>query len=168
MPRVAAELPPESRSKKKSGTPISAAVPKQMSCRFVRLKATFDFTLVKSRGTEIYAANKAPPLMRSENRFRHGAGFEQTETEQDGVADNAPDRIDGIAGNRHILNHHGIDVHSDENENALKSQRKQAFQIVLSHVALFMVAPCCHGNRRKAHHTVDLNHASVHNDENHD
>ena len=89
MPRVAAELPPESRSKKKSGTPISAAVPKQMSCRFVRLKATFDFTLVKSRGTEIYAANKAPPLMRSENRFRHGAGFEQTETEQDGVADNA-------------------------------------------------------------------------------
>ena len=35
---------------------MDAAKPIQMSCRFVRLKATLDFTLVKSRGTEIYAA----------------------------------------------------------------------------------------------------------------
>lgn len=48
-------------SKKKSGTPISAAEPKQISCRFVRLNAILDLTLVKSRGTEIYAAKKAPP-----------------------------------------------------------------------------------------------------------
>ena len=43
----------------------------------------------------------------------------------------------------------------------MKSQRKQAFQIVLSHVRLLMVAPCCHGDRRKAHHAVDLDHASI-------
>ena len=49
-------------SKKKSGTPMSAPLPKQMSCRFVRLKATFDFTLVKSRGTEIYAAKIHTPF----------------------------------------------------------------------------------------------------------
>ena len=38
-------------SKKKSGTPMSAPLPKQMSCRFVRLNSTLVFTLVKSFGT---------------------------------------------------------------------------------------------------------------------
>lgn len=41
--------------KKKDGTPMSAATEKQMSCLFVRLKKTFDFTRVRSLGTEIYA-----------------------------------------------------------------------------------------------------------------
>ena len=41
--------------KKKDGTPMSAAIEKQMSCLFVRLKKTFDFTRVRSLGTEIYA-----------------------------------------------------------------------------------------------------------------
>lgn len=53
---------PEDLSKKKSGTPMSAAAPKQMSCRFVKLKNTLDFTLVRSRGTGIYAAKQTPPL----------------------------------------------------------------------------------------------------------
>ena len=47
---------PSFLSKKKDGTPISAAAPKQISCRFVRLNNTFDLTRVRSRGTEIYAA----------------------------------------------------------------------------------------------------------------
>ena len=46
---------PVFRIKKKDGTPMSAATEKQMSCLFVRLKNTFDFTRVRSRGTEIYA-----------------------------------------------------------------------------------------------------------------
>lgn len=44
-------------SKKKSGTPISTAVPKQMSCRFVSPNITLDFTFVRSFGplhTPIY------------------------------------------------------------------------------------------------------------------
>ena len=41
---------------------MTAAAPKQISCRAVRLKATLDFTLLKSRGTEIYAAKKTPPI----------------------------------------------------------------------------------------------------------
>ena len=48
--------PPKStvpRKTKNSGTPTTAAAPKQISCRAVRLKATLDFTLLKSRGTEI-------------------------------------------------------------------------------------------------------------------
>ena len=38
-------------SKKKSGTPMSAPLPKQISCRFVRLNNTLVLTLVKSFGT---------------------------------------------------------------------------------------------------------------------
>ena len=37
--------------RKNSGTPINAPLPKQMSCRFVRLKRTFVFTAFKSFGT---------------------------------------------------------------------------------------------------------------------
>jgi hypothetical protein len=36
---------------------MSAATEKQISCLFVRLKNTFDFTRVRSLGTEIYADN---------------------------------------------------------------------------------------------------------------
>ena len=161
-------LPPESRRTKNSGTPMRAAVPKQTSCRLVRLNATLDLTLVKSRGTEIYAANQTPPLVRSEDGFRHGAGLEQAETEQNGVAHNAPDRVDGIPGYGDILKQNSVDRHADQNQEALKSQRKQRAKIILSHMALLMVAPCCHGHRGKADHHVDLNHSSVDDDENHD
>ena len=140
---------------------MRAAVPKQTICRLVRLNATLDLTLVKSRGTEIYAANKAPPLVRSEDGFRHGAGLEQAKTEQNGVAHNAPNGVDGIPGNRHALDQHGVNRHADEDEKALKTQCKQAFQVVLPHVRLLVVAPCCHGNGRKAHHAVDLDHTPV-------
>ena len=161
-------LPPESRRTKNSGTPMRAAVPKQTSCRLVRLNATLDLTLVKSRGTEIYAANKAPPLVRSEDGFRHRAGLEQAETEQNGVAHDAPNGVDGIPGNRHALDQHGINCHADEDEKALKTQCKQAFQVVLPHVRLLVVAEGCHGDGRKAYHAIDLNHTPVHDDKNDD
>ena len=41
-------------SKKKSGTPMSAPLPKQMSCRFVRLNNTLVLTLVKSLEIPLY------------------------------------------------------------------------------------------------------------------
>ena len=67
--------------------------------------------------------------MRSEDGFCHGAGFEQAETEQNGVAHNAPNGVDSIPGNRYALDQHGVNRHADEDEKALKTQRKQAFQI---------------------------------------
>ena len=99
--------------------------------------------------------------MRSENGFCHGTGLEQAETEQNSVAHNAPNGVDGIPGNRHALDQHRVNCHADEDEKALKTQRKQAFQVVLPHVRLLVVAPCCHGDGRKAHHTVDFNHTPV-------
>ena len=106
--------------------------------------------------------------MRSEDGFCHGAGLEQAETEQDGVAHNAPNGVNGIPGNRHALNQHGVNCHADEDEKALKAQCEQAFQVVLPHVRLLVVAPCCHGDGCKAHHAIDLDHSSVHDDENND
>ena len=106
--------------------------------------------------------------MRSENGFCHGTGLKQAETEQNGVAHNAPNGVDGIPGNRHALDQHRINCYADEDEKALKTQRKQAFQIVLSHVALLVVAEGCHGDGCKAHHAIYLNHSSVHDDKNND
>ncbi len=47
---AAALVPMGLRSRKKSGTPISAPPPKHRSCRFVRLNSTLLFTLVRSLG----------------------------------------------------------------------------------------------------------------------
>ena len=106
--------------------------------------------------------------MRSENGFCHGTGLEQAETEQNSVAHNAPNGVDGIPGNRHALDQHGINCHADEDEKALKAQCEQAFQVVLPHVRLLVVAEGRHGDGRKAHHAVDFNHTPVDDDKNDD
>ena len=41
-------------NRKNDGTPMSAAMPKQISCRLVRLNITLLFTFVRSLGTLIY------------------------------------------------------------------------------------------------------------------
>lgn len=43
------------RSRKKSGTPMSAAVPKHTSCRLVSPNSTLLFTFVRSFGIVTYA-----------------------------------------------------------------------------------------------------------------
>ena len=106
--------------------------------------------------------------MRSENGFCHGTGLEQAETEQNSVAHNAPNGVDGVPGNCHALDQHRVNRHADEDEKALKAQCEQAFQVVLPHVRLLVVAPCCHGDGRKAHHAVDFNHTPVDDDKNDD
>ena len=106
--------------------------------------------------------------MRSENGFGYGAGLEQAETEQDGVAHNAPNGVNGIPGNRHALDQHGVNRHADEDEKALKAQCEQAFQVVLPHVRLLVVAEGRHRDGRKAHHAVDLDHTPVDDDKNDD
>ena len=58
IPMTARLVLPERFIRKNAGTPMSAAAPKQASCRFVSPKNTLDFTRVRSRGIEIYAAMK--------------------------------------------------------------------------------------------------------------
>ena len=60
MTRTAVLVPITPLSMKKSGTLMSAPLPKQTICRFVRLKKTFVLTAERSFGTGIYAM-KSPP-----------------------------------------------------------------------------------------------------------
>ena len=55
MMSAAVLVPSGVLSIKKSGTPISAPLPKQTSCRFVKLNRNLVLTLVKSLGTGTYA-----------------------------------------------------------------------------------------------------------------
>lgn len=91
MQNAAALLLAVRLSKKKSGTPMSAAAPKHISCRLVSPNSTLDFTFVKSLEwlhTPIYQAS----LMRSEQALREAAGLEQGEAQQDRVAHAGPYR----------------------------------------------------------------------------
>lgn len=56
MPITARLVLPVLFKRKNAGRPIAAAAPKHTSCRLVSPKKTLVFTLVRSRGTEIYAA----------------------------------------------------------------------------------------------------------------
>ena len=89
---IAARLVPAlSLSKKKSGTPMSAAAPKHISCRLVSPNSTLDFTSsnpLEWLHTPIYQAS----LMRSEQALREAAGLEQGEAQQDRVAHAGPYR----------------------------------------------------------------------------
>lgn len=66
------------------------------------------------------------------------------------------------------MNQYGIDGNTDENQEALKAQRKQRFQVILSDMALLMIAPCGHRHRSQTDHHIDLNHSAVDYHENHD
>ena len=80
MPIAATETFPSFLSRKKDGTPMSAAAPKQMSCLFVRLKTSFDLTRVRSRGTEMYAAIGCLLSVGIQDTLREGSCLEQRET----------------------------------------------------------------------------------------
>ena len=99
-------------SKKKSGTPISTAVPKQMSCRFVSPNITLDFTFVRSFGTVTYA-NLSTSLMRPEQTFAEAAGLEQREAQKDRVSHAGPDRPGEVPIRGDTLYQHRINPHAD-------------------------------------------------------
>ena len=62
MQRVAAVVLITLLSKKKSGTPMSAAEPKHINCRLVSPNMTLLLTLVKSLGMVTYAIIRPPFL----------------------------------------------------------------------------------------------------------
>lgn len=91
MQNAAALLLAVRLSKKKSGTPMSAAAPKHISCRLEAQTALW--ILLSSNPLEwlhtpIYQAS----LMRSEQALREAAGLEQGEAQQDRVAHAGPYR----------------------------------------------------------------------------
>ena len=103
-----------------------------------------------------------------QNAFGNRAGLEQGETEQDRVADNAPDGCNRIIGNGYRLDEHRINAYTDQDEEALEAQSKQAAQVVLSHLALFMAAEGGERNGSQTDRHINFDHTSINDDENHD
>lgn len=78
--------------------------------------------------------------MNAEDAVRQRARFEKHEAEQDRVPDAPPYRADGIVAHGDALNEHRIDRHADEDQQTLKANSEQGFEIVLAHAADFPVA----------------------------
>ena len=66
-----------------------------------------------------------------------------------------------IPGYGDILKQDSVDRHADQNQEALKTQRKQRAKIILSHMALLMVAPCCHRDGSQTDGHIDFDHSAM-------
>ena len=100
-----------------------------MICRFVRLKATFVLTLDKSLGTGTYAKKKTPfcPLVGVEYGFCQCAGFEQGETEDNGIGCKGKNRAVQVVRYYHVVHQNRVNADAYHYEEALKAKREQGF-----------------------------------------
>lgn len=97
MPMTARLVFPVRFRRKNAGRPMSAAAPKHTSCRFVSPKNTLVLTRVRSRGTEIYAANgNHLSLMCVQHTPGKPARLEQGEHKKGRVPHNAPEGADNV------------------------------------------------------------------------
>ena len=132
IPSAARLTFPAAFRRKKKGTPMSAAAPKQINCLFVRLNRTFDFTLVRSRGIEIYALIQITSLCKSlmtvKHSLRQSSCLKQRETKQHRVSHHTPDGTDHIICESDPLHHNCINSHADQYQESLKTKGKQRTQ----------------------------------------
>lgn len=83
--------------------------------------------------------------MNAEHAICQRASFEQHKAEQDRVPDAPPYRADGIVAHGDALNEHRVDCHTDEDQQTLKANGEQGFEIVLAHTSDF---PVCQRGKR--------------------
>ena len=94
--------------------------------------------------------------------FCQAAGLEQGVAQQDRIAHAAPDgRRYVVAGCGDALHQHGIDAHTDHNEEGLEAQGQQGAKIVLPRGVPLPVDHCGKGNRSNGSHQIYLNHSAV-------
>ena len=67
------------------------------------------------------------PLMRGENRLRQCAGFEQGETEDNGIGCKGENRAVQIVRYYHVVHQYGVNADAYHYEEALKAKREQGF-----------------------------------------
>lgn len=106
--------------------------------------------------------------MRSKNSSRDCPRFEQAETQEHRVPHTAPNGPDGVAARGDPLNEHRIDGDAHKDQHPLESNGKQGLQIVLAHATQLPVGEGRHRQRGQTCEQVNLNHAPVDDDENHD
>ena len=106
--------------------------------------------------------------MRGEHAFGQASGLKEREAQKDCVSHNAPDTSDDVIRKGDCLDQHRIDGDADHDQEALEAEGKQGPQIVLADLALFAVPEGRKGDRCQAHHEIDLDHTSVHDDKDKD
>ena len=78
--------------------------------------------------------------------------FEQAVAQQHRIAHAGPNRHDNVILGGNVLHQHGVDRHTDDNEERLEAQGQQTAQIVLAHAAPFLTH---HGRHRDGGHRRD-------------
>ena len=178
--------------KKKSGTPMSAPPEKQITCRFVRFRISFCLTFVRSFGMGTSLSSISPhvgnprtsgswrgmgqrpisfpprslPSVRMKYASRQAACLKQRKAQQHRVPHACPNRRGYVALHRNAAHQYGINRHADDDEKRLKPQRKKTSQIVLPHLSPFAVRHRRHRDGRNRGYKVNLDHASIGDDEN--
>ena len=69
--------------------------------------------------------------MCAEHAAGDGAGLEQAEAEQHGVAHAAPDGPGNVRCARNVAYQHCVDANDNHNQERLETQRQQRLQVVL-------------------------------------
>ena len=69
-----------------------------------------------------------------------------------------------ICCNDHVVDEDRINPHANHDEEALKRQCKQSFEIVRPDAAPFAVTHGCDGNWRDADRAIYLNHSTIEDD----
>ncbi len=87
-------------------------------------------------------------LMCVEDGFCEASGFEKRETQQHRVAHARPDRFADVRAHADAFYKNGVNRYADDDEKALKAERKQGTKIVLPHAARLPVEHRCHRDRR--------------------
>ena len=103
-----------------------------------------------------------------ENGFCEAAGLKERKAQQDRIAHAAPDGHNDVGFGGNTLHQHGVNRHAHHNEHPLETDSEQGLEIVVAHVSDLPVHAGGEGNGGKACHQINLNHAPVDDDENHD
>ena len=86
--------------------------------------------------------------MRGEYRLRQCAGFEQGETEDNGIGCKGEYRAVQIVRYYHVVYQNRVNADAYHNEEALKTDSEQGFEVVVSYLPPFPVRHCCKRDRR--------------------
>ena len=103
-----------------------------------------------------------------ENGFCEASGLKERKAQQHRVAHARPDCFADIRAHADAFYQNGVYRHADDDEKALKSQCEQGEQIILPHAAPLPVQHRRHRDRRDGSGQINLDHPSVHDDENAD
>ena len=93
--------------------------------------------------------------------------LKQGEAQKYRVSHDAPDAHHDIVCERNALDHNSVYADADHDEETLETECKERPEIVLPDVALLPVPEGGKRDRRQARHEIDLHHASVNDDKDH-